>query len=80
MGVGEDKIATVVAELEARDRPAIGRDHGREPEGLVDVAGRSLMTNRVEQLSGRFAMLGIVGTTLAELVNGHTVVQMVGLR
>ena len=66
---------------EAADQNLFGGDNmGKMGSGLAEVASRTPITNRVEQLSGRFAMLGIVGTTLAELVNGHTVVQMVGLR
>jgi hypothetical protein len=33
-----------------------------------------------EQLNGRFAMMGVMGTTAFELLAGHPVVQMVGLR
>lgn len=33
-----------------------------------------------EMLNGRLAMMGIVGTTVFEIISGHPVVQMVGLR
>ena len=33
-----------------------------------------------EQLNGRVAMMGVMGTTAFELLAGHPVVQMVGLR
>lgn len=44
------------------------------------ASSRGQLTSTAEQLSGRIAMVGIVGTTLAELLNGHPVIQMVGLR
>jgi hypothetical protein len=33
-----------------------------------------------EMLNGRLAMMGILGTTVFEIISGHPVVQMVGLR
>jgi len=33
-----------------------------------------------EKLNGRFAMLGLLGTTLLEVLNGHPVLPMLGIR
>jgi len=48
--------------------------------GFPSGEGGSSITNGAEQLTGRIAMLGLVGTTIVEFVNGHPLVQMVGLR
>ena len=49
-----------------------------------DSSGTSLarfgITESAEKINGRFAMLGILGTTLVELVGGHPVLQLVGIR
>jgi ferrochelatase len=70
---------------EAAEQNLFGGDGvGRLGSGYSDVTGKNRrsgpLTNSAEQLTGRFAMLGIVGTTLVELINGHPVIQMVGLR
>eukprot|EP00595_Chromulina_sp_UTEXLB2642_P002491 CAMPEP_0196765306 /NCGR_PEP_ID=MMETSP1095-20130614/7971_1 /TAXON_ID=96789 ORGANISM="Chromulina nebulosa, Strain UTEXLB2642" /NCGR_SAMPLE_ID=MMETSP1095 /ASSEMBLY_ACC=CAM_ASM_000446 /LENGTH=293 /DNA_ID=CAMNT_0042123139 /DNA_START=629 /DNA_END=1510 /DNA_ORIENTATION=- len=38
------------------------------------------ITKMMETLNGRFAMLGIVGTTLYEIISGHPVVHIMGFR
>jgi ferrochelatase len=49
--------------------------------GFPAGVGAGSITNGAEQLTGRIAMLGLVGTTLFEFVNGgHPLLQMVGLR
>lgn len=39
-----------------------------------------LLPIAAEMLNGRLAMMGILGTTVFEIISGHPVVQMVGLR
>lgn len=38
------------------------------------------LTDSAEKLNGRFAMLGLLGTTLLEVLNGHPVLPMLGIR
>lgn len=65
--------AVSVAEAAAQNSDMLdgNRENNKGPFGMVMSA---------EQLNGRMAMMGVMGTTAFELLAGHPVVQMVGLR
>ena len=72
-----------VSEAAAQNQGFAGDGLGRMGAVFSDVGmdgGRRPLTTAAEQFGGRFAMLGIVGTSLIELINGHPVLQIVGLR
>jgi len=69
---------------EAAAQNLAGEGFGRLGAVISDVSSdgkrTAPTTSSAEQLSGRFAMLGLAGTARLELIQGHPVVQMVGLR
>lgn len=54
-------------------------DHQSEAIVLNQPSPSFGITEAAEKLNGRFAILGILGTTLLEVVGGHPVLQMVSL-
>ena len=56
------------------------RDSAKGASGQGGQGGGTGQIMNAEQLNGRFAMMGVMGTTAFELLAGHPVVQMVGLR
>lgn len=74
--------ALSVSEAAARHSDVIESYGGagtREGESGTGGLGKSsdILSPSAEVVNGRFAMLGIVGTTLLELANGHPVLQMI---
>jgi ferrochelatase len=57
--------------------PINSNDLSDSSDGTAGASTRFGVTEAAEKINGRFAMLGILGTTLLEVVNGHPVLQMV---
>jgi ferrochelatase len=71
--------------MEALESPvlSVSEAASQNAEFLVEktaIASQIGLTMQAEMLNGRLAMMGIVGTTVFEIISGHPVVQMVGLR
>jgi ferrochelatase len=71
--------------MEALESPvlSVSEAASQNAEFLVEksaISSQLGLTMQAEMLNGRLAMMGIVGTTVFEVMSGHPVVQMVGLR
>eukprot|EP01038_Epipyxis_sp_PR26KG_P008783 gene8783-11860_t len=82
-----DDMAEMVIDALESPTVTVSEAAARNSADMIDTSdinsSKSLsfgMTDSAEKINGRFAMLGIIGTTIVEFINGHSVLQMVGLK